>query len=150
MKWVLSHATDDLHHWLLQQEENSRSLTLHLQRLSLRLNGFSKRLFFLQVQGILQKKITLCSEYGVVMAETIFADNPFSAQIFINGEKYYYELEMGKLMLLDSEKNPIGDCEIANGTNLGKYEFYSLLFGFAWFTVADAMAEKTYEVLKTS
>jgi hypothetical protein len=150
MKWVLSHATDELHHWLLQQEENSRSLTLHLQRLSLRLNGFSKRLFFLQVQGFLQKKILLCSEYGVEIGEASFGGSPFSGQLTINGEKFFYEKEQEKLMLFDSEKTPVGDCEIADGTNLGKQEFYSLLFGFAWFVTADALVEKTYGVLQAN
>ena len=150
MKWVLSHATDELHHWLLQQEEGSRSLTLHLQRLSLRISGFSKRLFFLQVQGLLQKKILLCSEYGVVMAETAFAGEPHSGSLLINDERFFYEMEGGKLMLFDNEKNPVSDCEIAGDTSLSREEFYSLLFGFAWFVTADVMAEKSYAVMETS
>lgn len=150
MKWVLSHTTNELHRWLLQQEEGSRSLTLHLQRLSLRLNGFSKRLFFLQVGGLLQKKILLRSEYGVVLGETIFADKSPFAPIIINGQKFFYQVEGTKLMLFDGEKNNLGECDVAPNAAQDKIEFYALLFGFAWFVTADAVAEKTYAVLETS
>lgn len=147
MKWVLSHATDEVHHWLLQQEEGSRSLILHLQRLSLRLNGFSKRLFFLQVQGLLQKKILLRSEYGVELGETSFADKSPFAPIIINEQKFFYQVDGTKLMLLDGEKNNLGECEMAPDSAQDKVEFYALLFGFAWFITADAVAEKTYATL---
>ena len=150
MKWVLSHATNDLHHWQLQQEENSRSLTFNLKRLSLRLNGFSKRLFFLEEQGFLQKKLVLRSEYGVEMGEVSFGGNAFFGQLVINGEKFFYEMNQEKLLLLDSEKHPVSNCEIIGEASLGKEEFYSLLFGFAWFVTADAMVEKTYAVLQAN
>jgi hypothetical protein len=147
MKWVLSHATDELHHWLLQQEEGSRSLTLHLQRFSLRLNGFSKRLFFLQVQGLLQKKILLRSEYCVELGEVVFTEKASQASIVLNGQKLFYQTEEGKLFLLDSDKNILGECEIAQEAILNRIEFFALLFGFAWFVTADALAENTYQVL---
>lgn len=149
MKWVLSHATDEIHHWLLQQEEGSRSLTFHLQRSSLRLNGFSKRLFFLQVQGLLQKKVLLSSEYGVALGEAVFAEKPSPGQLVFNGQRFFFQTEEGKLLLLDSEKNLLGECRIEQKA-LHKHEFYALLFGFAWFVTADTVAEKTYAVLETT
>lgn len=150
MKWVLSHATDELHHWQLQQDEGSRSLTLHLQRYSLRLNGFSRRLFFLQEQGFLQKKLLLRSEYGVEMGETVFSEKSSAAAFIFNGQKLSYEVAEGKLVLLDNEKNELGQCGLPQENRLGRIEFYALLFGFAWFVTADAVVEKTYAALETS
>jgi hypothetical protein len=141
MKWVLSHATDELHHWLLQQEEGSRSLTINLQRLSLRLSGFSKRLFFIQVEGLLQKKILLRSEYGITIGETVFAEKALPGQLLFNGQKFSYRFESNRLALFDGEKNLVGECEIHQSTTFDKYEFYSVLFGFAWFLTADAVAD---------
>jgi hypothetical protein len=149
MKWVLSHATDELHHWLLQQDEGSRSLLLHLKRSSLRLNGFSKRLFFLQVQGLLQKKVLLRSEYGVELGEAVFAEKLLPSSMILNGQKLFYQTKEGKLVLLDSEKNKLGECAMEQ-EGLNKLEFYALLFGFAWFVTADVVAEKTYAVLETT
>ena len=125
-------------------------MIFHQQRRSLRLNGFSKRLFFLEEQGFLQKKLVLRSEYGVEMGEVPFGGNAFFGQLTINGEKFFYQMEHEKLLLLDSEKNPLSDCEIVGEASLGKEEFYSLLFGFAWFVTADAAAnaEKTKAVLE--
>jgi hypothetical protein len=145
MKWVLSHATDGLHHWLLQQEEASRSLILNLQRLSLRLIGFSKRLFFLQVQGFLQKKILLRSEYGVIIAETAFTDKPSSGQLTINGQKFFHRVEEEKLVLLNSENMVVGTSHMMPGAFTNRYEFYSLLFGFAWFLTSDPAADARRE-----
>lgn len=141
MKWVLSHATDGLHHWLLQQEENTRSLIINLQRLSLRLIGITKRLFFLQVQGLLNKKILLRSEYGVVIGEAPFANKPSPGQLTINGQKMYHRIEDEKLVLLNSEKAVVGSSDLTPNSLTDKFEFYSLLFGFAWFLTAD-VAEK--------
>ena len=138
MKWVLSHATDELHHWLLQLEKGSRSLTLNLQRLSLRIAGLSKRLFFLQVQGFLQKKVVLCSEYGVSLGETVFTEQPSQGQLVLNEQKFFYKLKDDRLMLMDGEKNNIGESEILQKEAQRGYEFYSLLFGFAWFLTNDA------------
>ncbi len=143
MKWVLSHTTDEIHHWLLQQQGGSRSLIANLHRLSLRLVGMSKRLFFLQVQGFLHKKILLRSEYGVVIGETSFADKPSPGQLLFNGQRYSYRVEEGSLVLLDNDKNIAGKCEIAAEAQQNKFEFYSLLFGFAWFLMADTAAEKS-------
>ena len=142
MKWVLSHATNELHHWLLQQEEGSRSLILNQQRHSLRLNGLSKRLFFLQVQGFLNKKVLLRSEYGVVLGETPLTEKLVAAQLLFNGQRFFYAVEDKRLVLLDSEKNIVGKCEITEEVAADKYEFYALLFGFAWFLTADAVADK--------
>jgi hypothetical protein len=142
MKWVLSHTTDEFHHWLLQHEEGSRSLTLNRQRLSLRLNGSSKRLFFLQVQGFLNKKVLLCSEYGVVLGETPFNEKPAAAQLLFNGQRFSYAVEEGKLVLFDSERNIVGESDITEEATADKYELYALVFGLAWFLTADVVAEK--------
>ncbi len=150
MKWVLSHATDELHHWLLQLQEGSRSLTLNLKRLSLRLHGFSKRLFFLQVQGFLNKKVLLRSEYGVVLGETAFAEKPSAAPLLFNGQRFFYTLENEKLVLLDSEKNTVGQSDISAEATTGKYEFYALLFGLAWLLTADAAGVKPQELPATA
>ncbi|RYZ57344.1 MAG: hypothetical protein EOO14_11090 [Chitinophagaceae bacterium] len=141
MKWVLSHATDGLHHWLLQQEENTRSLIFNLQRLSLRLMGLTKRIFFLQVQGLLNKKILLRSEYGVVIGEAPFVSKPSPGQFTINGQKMYHRIEDEKLVLLNSQKAVVGRSDLTTNSLTDKFEFYSLLFGFAWFLTAD-IAEK--------
>ena len=141
MKWVLSHATDGLHHWLLQQGENTRSLIINLQRLSLRLVGITKRLFFLQVQGLLNKKILLRSEYGVVIGEAPFTSKPSPGQLTMNGQKLFHRIEDQKLVLLNSEKAVVGTSDLTQNAINDKLEFYSLLFGFAWFITAD-IAEK--------
>jgi hypothetical protein len=150
MKWVLSHATDEIHHWQLQHTEGSRSMIVNLQRSSIRLNGFSKRLFFLQAQGFLQKKILLRSEYGVVLGETIFSEKPMQAPLFFNGQKYFYQADDHQLLLFDSEKNLVNRTEFAALPSLDRLEFYSLLFGFAWFLTADAMAEKNRSIQVTA
>lgn len=143
MKWILSHATDSIHEWLLQQEDKTKSLIFHLQRFSLRLLGSTKRLFFLDVQeGFLSKKITLRNEYGVELGETTFADNPVEGQLQLNGNKYLYRAENNELKLFDSDKNLLATSETALPARMEKSEFYSLLFGFAWLTTADAVAEK--------
>lgn len=142
MKWVLSQATDEFHHWLLQKQEGTRSLIVNLHRLSLRLIGVSKRLFFLQVHGFLQKKILLRSEYGVVLGETAFSSKPSPGQLTFNGQKFFHRIEEGQLVLLDNEKKPLGKSELAGGEQMNKFEFYSLLFGLAWFLTADGVAEK--------
>ncbi len=142
MKWVLSHATDGFHHWLLQQEENTRSLIFNIQRLSLRLIGITKRLFFLQVQGLLNKKILLRSEYGVVIGEAPFTSNPSPGQLTINGQKLFHRIEDQKLILLNSEKAVVGSSDLTQNAINNKLEFYSLLFGFAWFLTADTASDK--------
>jgi hypothetical protein len=113
-----------------------------LQRLSLRLIGFSKRLFFLQVQGFLQKKILLRSEYGVIIGETAFTDKPSSGQLTINGQKFFHRVEEEKLVLLNSENMVVGTSQIMPKAFTNRYEFYSLLFGFAWFLTADRAANE--------
>lgn len=143
MKWVLSHATDGLHHWLFQQEECSRSLVLNLQRLSLRLLGFTKRLFFLQVQGFIQKKILLRSEYGVVIGETAFSEKPSPGQLMMNGQKLFHHIEDEKLVLRNSENVIVGTSQMTQRAAMNRFEFYSLLFGFAWFLTADSATEST-------
>lgn len=137
MKWVLSHASDDIHHWQLQHEDESKSLVVNLQRLSLRLSGISKRLFFLNLQGFLHKKILLRTEYGVVMGETAFADKIAPGQLVLNGQKFYYRYKEGCLYLMDSEKQVIATCDLSVEATT-KLEVYSLLFGFVWFSTADA------------
>jgi hypothetical protein len=117
-------------------------MIINLQRLSLRLTGLSKRLFFLQVQGFLQKKILLRSEYGIVIGETVFADKSSQAPVLFNGQKFFYQVEDGKLTLLDSEKNFVCESELAQPAALNRFEFYSLLFGLAWFSTTDAVADK--------
>jgi hypothetical protein len=143
MKWVLTHATDEHHHWLLQQDEGARSLIFNLQRCSLRLGGFSKRLFFLQTQGFLQKKIQLCSEYGVVMGEAHFSDKGFPASFSVNNQRLYCQRNGESLLLFNGEKNLVGECEMPEKAISDRFEFYSLLFGFAWFLTADAVADKS-------
>lgn len=150
MKWVLSHATDGLHHWLLQQEENTRLLIINLQRLSLRLIGITKRLFFLQVQGLLHKKIQLCSEYGVVIGEAPFASKPSPGQLTINGQKLFHRIEDEKLVLLNSEKAVVGTSALTQKAMDNRFEFYSLLFGFAWFLTADTAADHDHRLTATA
>lgn len=140
MKWVLSHASDDIHHWQLQKEDSFKLLTLNLQRLSLRLAGSSKRLFFLDVQGFLQKKILLRTEYGITIGETAFADKS-SGQLLLNGRKFFYRQDKKQLLLFDSEKQLINKCELPENPP-SKIEVYGLLFGLAWFSTADVAEEK--------
>jgi hypothetical protein len=146
MKWVLSHATDDIHHWQLQKENGSKSLIFHQQRLSLRLSGLSKRLFFLNVQGFLKKKILLRTEYGIVIGEAPFAEKSLTGQLILNGQTFFYRLEKAQLFLLDSEKQLMARCDLLPEATVEKVEFYSLLFGFAWFLTADAVTEKKPEI----
>lgn len=142
MKWVLSHTKDGLQHWLLQQGENSRSLVLNLQRLSLRLLGLTKRLFFLQVKGFIHKKILLRSEYGVLIGEAPFTDKTSPGQLTINGQKLFYRVEDENLLLLNSQHSVVGSSRLTPNAVHNRFEFYSLLFGFAWFLTADVAADK--------
>ena len=144
MKWILSHASDDIHHWQLQTTNSSKSLIVNLQRLSLRLSGLSKRLFFLDVQGFLNKKIILRTEYGVALGETAFNDKPSLGLVTINDRKFSYGVNENKLQLFDNEKQVISTCELSNETKTSKLEFFSLLFGLLWFSTADAVAEKQF------
>lgn len=98
----------------------------------------------------MQKKLVLRSEYGVEIGEVAFGGNAFFGQLTINGEKFFYEMNHEKLLLLDSEKKPLSECEIVGEASLGKEEFYSLLFGFAWFVTADAVVEKSYVALQAN
>jgi hypothetical protein len=140
MKWVLSHASDDIRHWQLQQENRSRSLIINLQRRSLRLDGNSKRLFFLEVQGVLQKKVLLRTEYGITIGETALTDK-LPGPLLLNGHKFFYRLENDQWMLLDNERGLVDVCEFPVSPP-SRLEVYGLAFGFAWFTTADAVAEK--------
>ena len=142
MKWILSHASDDIHHWQLQQEDSSKSLIAYLQRFSLRLSGLSKRLFFLDVQGFLHKKIVLRTEYGVALGETAFIDKPSSGLVTINDQKFSYSVSGDQLQLFDSEKQAISTCEVSPEATANKLEFFGLLFGLAWFSTADTVMER--------
>jgi len=76
------------------------------------------------------------------LGETTFADNPVEGQLQLNGNKYLYRAENNELKLFDSDKNLLATSETALPARMEKSEFYSLLFGFAWLTTADAVAEK--------
>lgn len=150
MKWILSHTEDGIHQWQLQQEDKSKRLIVHPQRLSLRLIGTSKRLFFLDVQGFLHKKIFLRNEYGVEMGETAFTENPDSGDLLLNGQNYSYTADDRQLALFDSENNLLATSEIAREPALETLELYSLLFGLAWFITADGLTEKDREISTTA
>ena len=143
MQWVLSHATDGLHHWQLQEQSQTRSLIFNQHRLSLRLSGKSRRLFFLEVQGFLHKKILLCSEYGVVIAETAFSEKLQPGQLTCNGQKFFYTVGNNCMQVFNSEKQLIGSSDITPTGEINRYEFYSLLFGQTWFLTADTAIENT-------
>jgi hypothetical protein len=142
MKWIFSHATDNIHHWQLQKEEGRGSLSFNLQHLSLRLSGTSKRVFFLRLQGLLQKKALLHSEYGAAIGETTFAESPSAGQMIFNEQKIFYHVNDAQLRLFADDKQLLATCELPTETTIGKLEFYALLFGLAWFLTADAQAEK--------
>jgi hypothetical protein len=142
MKWVLSHATDGFHHWQLQQENQAKLLIFHLSRLSLRLTGIIKRLFFLQEQGFLQKKVLLRSEYGIVLGEATPTDKSSPGQLLLNGQKFFYRTESTQLILLDNDKQLVGACELPAEAPANRLERFGLLFSFAWFLTADAAADK--------
>lgn len=142
MKWIFSHATDDIHHWQLQKEEGAASLRFNLQRLSLRLSGTSKRLFFLRVKGLLQKKVQLLSEYGAAIGETSFTTTPSTGQIAFNGQTFFYRNSEAQLRLFTVDNLLLATCALPAETAIGKFAFYSLLFGLAWFLTADSPAGK--------
>jgi len=142
MKWILSHATEGIHQWQLQQDGRVKFLSFHRQRLSLRIAGITKRLFFLNEQGFLQKKILLRSEYGVAIGETIFIDKPVAGHLTLNEQKFFYRCDEGQLSLFDSEKNLLAVSEFDAAMATDKYERYGLLFGFTWLQLADGVAEK--------
>lgn len=148
MKWIFSHATDDIHHWQLQKERGSGTLSFNPQHLSLRLTGNSKRVFFLRLQGLLQKKVQLHSEYGAQIGETAFADNPAAGQLLVNEQRFFYHRSNAQLFLLDSEKQLFATCELPREAAVETFVFYSLLFGLVWFLTADLQAEK--ELLQTA
>lgn len=143
MQWVLSHATDSLHYWLLQEQSHTRSIIFNHHRQSLRLAGRSKRLFFLEVQGLLHKKIVLRSEYGVTIAETAFAEKPQAGQLLCNGQKFFYSADNNSMHVFDSNKQLIGSSSTDPDAELERQEFYSLLFGFTWFLTTESIVENT-------
>lgn len=142
MKWVLSHATDEIHHWQLQQDGGPKFLSFNLTRLSLRLSGITKRLFFLEEQGFLQKKIFLRNEYGIALGETVFSEQPSSGQFILNEKKFFYYTTDTQVQIFDHEKVLFAQSDIALFVHLEPVEFYGLLFAFAWFATADAKEEK--------
>src|SRR5690349_8063968 len=111
MKWVLSHALDEVHHWQLQQEDEVKFLSFNLQRLSLRLSGFTKRLFFLEEQGFLQRKIFLRTEYGIALGETAFSEKPSSGQLMLNEKKFFFRTTDTGLQIFDTEKALLATSE---------------------------------------
>jgi hypothetical protein len=141
MKWVLSHASDDIHHWQLQKEVGFEFLSFNSQWLSLRLTGSSKRLLFLRVQGFLQKKVLLQTEYGVQLGETALTDKLSSGQLLLNEQAFFYEIGDYQLVLFNGEKQVLASCYLPEETVIEKLELYALLFGFAWFMTANAAVE---------
>lgn len=148
MKWVLSHASDDIRHWQLQKDSESQLLTINLQGLSLRLAGNARRLFFLEVQGLLQKKLLLRTEYGIAIGEIALTDKP-SGQLTLNDHKFFYRQEKNQLQILDGEKQLISACTLPDNFQ-NKIEAHALLFGFAWFVTADALVEKEVALSATA
>lgn len=142
MKWILSHASDEIHHWQLESEKGAQSLSFNHQWLSLRLSGTSKRLLFLRVQGLLQKRVLLQTEYGIALGETALADKLSAGPITLNEQKLFYEVKNDQISLFDSEKQLLASCSLPADVSPEKLELYSLLFGFAWFVVPEVAAEQ--------
>lgn len=142
MKWTLCHASNGIHHWQLQKDDGLASLSFNRQWLSLRLAGISKRLLFLRIKGFLQKKVFLHTEYGFATGDTAFVEKPSAGQLTLCGQPLVYQTNGDELSFFDEGKNKIAGCTLPQRENLENLEFYSLLFGFAWFLTADGVAEK--------
>lgn len=96
----------------------------------------------------MQKKVQLHSEYGALIGETAFADNPAAGQLLFNEQRFFYHRSDAQLFLLDSEKQLFATCELPRESTVDMFVFYSLLFGLVWFITADQQAEK--EPLQTA
>lgn len=96
----------------------------------------------MDVQGFLHKKVLLRSEYGVEIGETAFAEQPTAASLLLDGKKFFYQAESGRLELFDSEKNLLASCGLDVPDGMEKLEFYSLLFGFVWLQTAGVPTAK--------
>ena len=145
MKWILSLASDDIHHWQLEHEQGVECLRFNRQWHSLRLTGTSKRLLFLRVQGLLQKKVLLQTEYGISLGETALADKLSAGQLTLNDQRFFYEVTTDQLFLFNTEKQLLASCGLPADLAFEKLELYGLLFGFAWFVVPALSAKRKEE-----
>lgn len=149
MQWILSLASDDIHHWQLDNENGSECLSFNRQWLSLRLTGTSKRLLFLRVQGLLQKKVLLQTEYGISLGETALADKLSAGQLILNSQRFFYEVRDDQLFLFDTGKQLLASCGLHADHPFEKLELYGLLFGFAWFVTPAVLAERKKALTQT-
>jgi len=128
MKWFLTHSTNQLHYWKMEEDEFPAELKYNDQAKSFRLTSDDKRLFFIERVGFLQSKYLLKTEYSIVIGEVYPVKNWHSGLITIENKKFNYFLQHDTLTLSTKKESFSLSVEISDANKVNPSEFFALLF----------------------
>ena len=146
MKWVLSQPSSDQHRWLLHDEELQAQFIYHAALQSIRIKAKNNRLFFLELTGLLQKKIQLLSEYGIVVGET-WISNLKNGSLIIDEQKYFYHWNNDQLCIYDRKRILVAEISIEFSKGTDKLEQFALLFSIVWVISSNKKSYKPEALL---
>lgn len=147
MKWVLSHFSANHHKWVLQDANDQAQFSYNLQHHSIRIKGKSNRLFFLHITGFFQKKMTLHSEYGVILGETSVSTHNNEGTISISEFRFIYRWEGNTMLLYNKSRHLLSSVTVEQIETLDKFEQFALLFSQAWIVYSNLPQKKTEDLL---
>ena len=128
MRWSLTHSTNQLHFWKMEEDELNAEIKYNEQAKSFRLTAGDKRLFFIERVGFLQNKYILRTEYSVVAGEVYPVKNWHSGIAVIENKKFNYHLKDNLLALTSRKENFSLTIEVKDSNNLNPSELFALLF----------------------
>lgn len=128
MRWSLTHSTNQLHFWKMEEDECNAEIKYNEQVKSFRLTAGDKRLFFIERAGFLQNKYILRTEYSIVAGEVYPEKNWRSGIAIMEDKKSQYLLKDNLLALSSKKENFSLTIEVNDSNNLNPSELFALLF----------------------
>lgn len=146
MKWAITHSTDQLRYWKIQQDEFTAELKYNNQAKSFRLTADDKRLFFIEKTGFLQSKFLLKTEYSVITGEVYPDKNWHTGIIIFDHKKFNYALKENLLALSSRKANFLLGFEVDNVESLHQMELFALTFSTLKITLKSVTSKTAHAI----
>ena len=128
MRWILTHTTNELRYWKMDQGEQPAELKYNSKAQSFRLTAVDKRLFFIERTGFLQSKYLIRTEYSQLAGEMQPGKDIDAGIILVDGKKFRYSLNDSLLEFASKQKEFDLKIEADNINKIGAAELCALSF----------------------
>jgi hypothetical protein len=132
MRWIEQERTNGFHFWTLEENRSIATLKFNPESKTFRLQYINHHLFFLEYTGVLQQRVALKSEYGVVLGKVQLQKHWQTGTIIVNDLKYYYSADHLYIHLYDKNKQLITNLAVDQINELSILELMSLVLAFVW------------------